>query len=378
MSLRRKPGMGGRPARETVERDQSVGGGCAWGASEFVDIQMSRNYNGRILREDYQPDGAAAIGKGFRLAALPSFATGVGPIGAFGSPQRWLCSSFFDVPQKSPLAAECLSGTSPDAAPTIAGSGLWRLVTGSAGRTTACARCDAAVAAGKPADAAATRSARACGLEEEPVGSASPRASLLRRSCRRRSVSIASNQARSTRTMCWLRPFGEALRRVFARSDDIERANESVLIHNVFSGDSDTLKPGLIEGTRQEAFEAGEFELGDGHLLDKVGFGGSGRLPFMVEVHAKLVKLPGIFVIEDGFLGTQAVSDGIHGDCGFTFERARARGGQGVSAVGLSFLFGGHVGILDFRLAEERVPTNHAVRVKLCNGQRLSWLRTEK
>jgi hypothetical protein len=200
--------MGGRPARETDERDQSVGGGCAWGASEFVDIQMSRNYNGRILLEDYQPDGAAAIGKGFRLAALPSFATGVGPIGAFGSPQRWLCSSFFDVPQKSPLAAECLSGTSPDAAPTIAGSGLWRLVTGSAGRTTACARCDAAVVAGKPADAAATRSARASGLEpachstEEPVESASLRASLLRRSCRRRSVSIALNQARSTRMMC--------------------------------------------------------------------------------------------------------------------------------------------------------------------------------
>ena len=88
-----------------------------------------------------------------------------------------------------------------------------------------------------------------------------------------------------------------------------------------------------MESIGEHVFEADEFELGDGHLFDEVDLGRRRGLPFAGEFVQSLVVLAGIFEVDEGLLGAEAVGEGIAGDGGLSFGSARAGREPGVAAV---------------------------------------------
>ena len=68
----------------------------------------------------------------------------------------------------------------------------------------------------------------------------------------------------------------------FAAGYYVRRFDGAVLRSELVLAGGGAHEEGLIEGGGEIAFEANEFGLGDRHLFDKGGFGGSGWQPFAV------------------------------------------------------------------------------------------------
>ena len=68
-------------------------------------------------------------------------------------------------------------------------------------------------------------------------------------------------------------------------------------------------------------FDADQFPLGDGHLLNVIAFGGGVGLPLGFEFAGELLEIIGVFSLEDDSTGAEAVADGIRTDGGLSFRR---------------------------------------------------------
>jgi hypothetical protein len=91
----------------------------------------------------------------------------------------------------------------------------------------------------------------------------------------------------------------QALHIEFAAGDHVRRFDGAVLRGELVLAGGGAHQEGLIEGGGEIAFQANEFGLGDRHLFDKGGFGGSGRQPFGGEVAADAVEIGIALEIEE-------------------------------------------------------------------------------
>ncbi len=99
---------------------------------------------------------------------------------------------------------------------------------------------------------------------------------------------------------------------------------------------------GGVEQVALGQFAAGQFPLGDDHLLDQGQLDLAFGLEVGGEVIAELLEFLGVFVRQDDGAGAEPVGEGVEADGGLALEGARAGRKRGVAPVGLDLVESSH------------------------------------